>query len=651
MTYRSPRRAALLPPALVLLLSSLPAAARTGGSLEVLDLTGGVPGPLPGTTVAAVVPIRWDERCLPPPHVLDAGLDPVPNPLGPPVLTLADAAGALRAAMARWNGVATSSAELELAGTTVSSGLRGFDFVHEITFQTPAGFDLIASSPSTSLAADATLLDGEDVDGDGDPDVSAALATCADADGDGDVELPAGFYRAGTILDNDLQLNTKTSNGYRFTVGDAAVDTNVRSVDLEAVAVHELGHSLGLAHVLDNQLAPSDGTASTMFPVTDTGDPASELAQRTLSADDAATVSLLYPEGTAAAGPASLAPGDVAFAAAYGLVEGTVTDGAGTPVAGASVAARGDHDGALVASAYSGRTRLLVDEDGQAVVLDAAFHVLDGRYRLPVPTGVYRLAIEAVDGEPVAGGAVNFTVVLGAVLGQQTFDEEGWSEPLEDDAEPRPAWARRVPAKAGFTRGGHDFVTERWRRDAPYGSRDTRGFSTVGAGFWYAVRFDAAAVAARLAAGELPVAALFRTLVDDASVPVRFAEAALVAGRLQADGSALLDLERPLHREAPFLAQDDDFAPLYFDAPRALAARIRLGVALGEIEHLFLVLRAPLATPFPGVSGRPPLIGLDGPAAGNDVPIFGRSWFSANGVAFFPDPRFNYMFGLAFTPE
>ena len=93
--------------------------------------------------------------------------------------------------------------------TTANLGLVGFNMVNELTFRTAAGFGAIASSPSTSLIQDVTLVDGDLLDGDADSDVSSAITVATDVDNDGDIEFPAGFYKAGTILDNDVQFNTE----------------------------------------------------------------------------------------------------------------------------------------------------------------------------------------------------------------------------------------------------------------------------------------------------------------------------------------------------------------------------------------------------------------------------------------------------------
>jgi hypothetical protein len=66
----------------------------------------------------------------------------------------------------------------------------------------------------------------------------------------------------------------------------------------------------------------------------------------------------------------------------------------------------------------------------------------------------------------------------------------------------------------------------------------------------------------------------------------------------------------------------------------------------GWIDDLVLVLQIPTTTPFPGVSGQPPLIGLDGGVATNDVPIFGLSYVSDNGGATWSRPAFNFRFSL-----
>src|SRR5215813_6148294 len=283
-------------------------AVQAGGSLETIDITNAQPSPIPGLVAAKVIGIKWDTRSIPVKYSMNNTLDPIPNPLDPhnPVLTLAQAQEALQTSFDTWNQIPTSFIEMNITGTTANPGFVGFDFVNEVTFRTRPGFTFRASSPSTSLIADTTLVDGDDLDGDGDSDVSSAITVCTDVDGDGDIEFPAGFYKAGTILDNDVQFNTKTTNGLRFTVGDAALDTVTRSVDLVATATHEFGHSHGLSHVLDNQISKTDGNAVTMFPFIDTGDPVAELNQRSLSSDDIAWSSFFYPEGSAKSGPAAL---------------------------------------------------------------------------------------------------------------------------------------------------------------------------------------------------------------------------------------------------------------------------------------------------------------------------------------------------------
>jgi hypothetical protein len=624
--------------------------ALAGGFLESLDITGNVPSPVPGQINAKLVRIFHDPRCIPVQFQLNNTLDPIPNPLGSgPVVSLAAARATFQKSFDTWNKIPTSYIEEKVGGTVGNPGFSGFDMVNELTFRVPPGFGFIAVTPSITLIADIQLNDGDDIDGDGVSDVSSAITTCKVGPG-GHTIFPAGFYKAGTILDVDVEFNTAQ---VRFTVNDADVDTNPQSVDLQATATHEFGHSFGLCHPLNNQKSPTDGTGATMFPFIDSGDPASELAQRTLDSDDIAYASFYYPEGSATSGPAALQPGDFPFNLAYGLIKGSVTHGVlNEPIAGASVSAINLLNGEEVASAFSGTSQVSFDPTtGEIFLVSPAYNILNGNYVIPVPLGLYTVGIEAVDGSPVPSGSVSLNAQIGDIFGQQDFNEEFWSgpAPLESAIEIQPGFGLPVAGIPGFTQSHIDFVTNDQVNISNFGSRDFIGFTGAAPGTYYAVRVPASQISAINPGGNIYIQeAAYDTFVVDASVVPIFAEADLVTGTVSGT-TATLDLAHPLAKVTHFVGQDNDFAPFYFPFPDLLGRQVKQKIANGQIKNLFMVLRVPTATPYPGVSGLPPSIGLDGGNATNDVPINGLSYLSTDGVTFNQVNNFNFRFSLIVT--
>jgi hypothetical protein len=634
--------------ALGLLALTFGSPAHAGGNLEIFDFTNAPPSPIAGHVIATTRGMRFDARCLPLAYHLDTKVDPIPNGTAgaPQPLPLAQAKQAIEQALASWNDIPTSFVEMRIVGST-QGGAPGaeFDFINEVSFEvSPTWSDgVIAASRSVYLVEDGHLLHGEDLDGDGDGDVSSATLTCADVDGDGDIELPEGFYRAGTILENDVVFDPR----WEFTTDLSGLD-HWLTQDLVGVAAHEFGHSLGLPHSAIAQRGPHDGRKTTMWYAP--GDPVEKAATRELHSDEIAWASFLYPEGSQQQGLAALQRGDRRFDAHYAVLRGEVHEASGRPGTGSLVFAEDLH-GNVITSAIAGRFRLSFGPTSSAY-LPSALAFADGRYALPVPKGVVRVGVEPNDTWPdPTRGTTPSGIYPFFYDGSQEFIKEYYNGAAEGRSERH--LGQGLPLAAFRDRDGIDFALDDnvlLGDDDPW-VNDFSGISVGPQGVLLALRIPREEVMA-IASGRglLVQAALFGTFPWISSEVAVFDGAMITTGRISVNGQATIEVAHPLARQTPFIGLDFDHTPLYVNNALALGEHVQRELPALQ-KDLFLVLAVSnvIDPAYPGISRYGVLFDLLAP----DSLRRGRSYYSRDGGQTWnaENPNVSYAFSLVVAPR
>lgn len=333
----------------------------------------------------------WDPRMLPITWVLSQ--DGLPGS----GITNATLASELQTAFTTWESLSTSTLDFTYGGQVPlrQGGLSGrlgpgIDGRNLITFTDPDVVfptGVLAIAMTFSFTQPTVITDANN-----------------DLNGDGTPDIPNGTYPAGTIFDGDIVFNSSESWS---TAGDPG------SIDIRAVALHEIGHLTGLSH--------SSIRDAVMWPFLSSN----IAAARTVKPDDVAYASVFYPQ-------------EPAFSSTFGGIRGRVTNGFSTaPVLGAHVFAVDPLTGTAQVGAFTGD---------------------DGRYFIPgLTNGTYLVAIEPLDGDPPGLDPFRINEVI-QFTADTNFPEEFYDAD-ESNVEADPLAALAVSVTPGGAASGIDLVT------------------------------------------------------------------------------------------------------------------------------------------------------------------------------------------------